>query len=338
VTCTAPPASLGRTVVDLIEQAKQNPLKWLIDDILLEDGVHVLHGHEETFKTILTLQLHEALSKGGRFMLRDLPGGLITGIAELETKNRLFGHRLAKFLPNDPPDSRVLPDQERRRLLAATTAKNKIGVIADWAASEGLQFVSIDSAVKLFPPGCDLNKADLASDVFSQLQRLPTVWIIAHDRKALPGSESKNGNDAIVGSGRFAQDPDVIHQMVRDDKRSPKAVFHWGKMRDGEKHDPMQLFFDKLDYRLYPLHPFLHLLEQRAMLGSELITEAERRYGWKERRAREHLSTLPTLLDASGRPCITETMEGHSKRYQLSSTAVAVQGTGLDDLEIAPES
>jgi hypothetical protein len=338
VTCTASPASLGRTVADLIEQAKQNPLKWLIPDILLEDGVHVLHGHEETFKTILTVQLHEGLSKGGRFLLRDVPGGLTTGIAELETKNRLFAHRLAKFFPNGSPDIRVLPDEERRRLLSATTAKNKIGVIAEWAAREGLQFVSIDSAVKLFPAGCDLNKADLASDVFSQLQKLPTVWIIAHDRKVLPGYEGKNGNAEIVGSGRFAQDPDVIHQMVRNDKRAPMAVFHWGKMRDGEKHDPVTLFFDKLDYRLYPLHPFLHLLEHRAMLGSELVKEAEGRYGWKERRAREHLATLPTLLDASGKPCVAETMEGHSKVYELKSRAVAVQGTGLDGLERVPES
>ena len=81
MTCTATPASTGRTVADLIEQAKRNPLKWLVSDILLEDGVHVLHGPEEAFKTMLTIQLHEALSKGGRFMLRDVPVGLVTGIA-----------------------------------------------------------------------------------------------------------------------------------------------------------------------------------------------------------------------------------------------------------------
>ena len=333
MTCATPHTSPGRTVADLVEQAKRNPLKWLVLDILLEDGTHVLHGHEETFKTMLTLQLHEVLSKGGRFMLRDVPGGLTTGIAELEMKNRQFGQRLARFFPTGAPDIRVLPDSERRRVLAAATAKDRIRVIADWAVSEGLQFVSIDSAVKLFPPGCDLNKADLASDVFSQLQRLPAVWVIAHDRKVLPGYEGKNGNAEIVGSGRFAQDPDVIHQMVREDKRAPTAVFHWGKMRDGEKHDPMPLFFDKLDYRLYPLHPFLHLLEQRAMLGRELVTEAERRYGWKERRARDHLKSLITLLDASGKPCVGENIEGHSKWYELSATAVAVRGPGLDGLE-----
>jgi hypothetical protein len=334
VTCNPPSPNPSRTVADLIEQAKRNPLKWLVPDILLEDGIHVLHGHEETFKTMFTLQFHEVLSRGGRFLLRDVPGGLVTGIAELETKGRLFGHRLAKFFPNGPPDIRVLPESDRRRVLAATTAKDRIRVIADWALIEGLQFVSIDSAVKLFPPGCDLNKADLASDVFSQLQRLPTVWIIAHDRKALPGNEHKNGNAEIVGSGRFAQDPDVVHQMVRDDKRAPKAVFHWGKMRDGEKCDPLPLYFDRFDYRLYPLHPYLHLLEQRAMLGSELVTEAERRYGWKDRRAREDFSTLSWLRDASGKPCVAESMEGHSKVYELRSPAVAVWGQDLEPIDL----
>ena len=107
-------------------------MKWLVPDILLEDGIHVVHGLEETFKTMLTLQLHEKLSKGGRFLLRDMPGGLVTGIAELEMKNRRFGHRLARFFPTSPPDIRVLSVA-----LYASTAKERIGVIAQWAQREG---------------------------------------------------------------------------------------------------------------------------------------------------------------------------------------------------------
>jgi hypothetical protein len=273
----------GSTVADLINQAKQNPITWLVPDIVLEDGVHVLHGAEESFKTMFTLQLHEVLTVGGQFLLREVVGGLRTGIAELEMKNRLFGHRLGKFFPNGAPDIRVLPDPLRRKVLSGRTAKQRIEIIADWAEREELQFVSMDSAVKLFPSGCDPSSPDVASDVFNELQRLPTTWVIAHDRKPLPGLAGKVGNAEIVGSGRFAQDPDVIHQMVRPDQRAPRVEFHWGKMRDGEKFDPLPLYFDRVDYRLYSLHPFLHLLEQRPMLGTELVTEAERRYWWKER-------------------------------------------------------
>jgi hypothetical protein len=324
---SAPPTSVeSSTVSGLIEYAKLNPLKWIVPDIVMEDGVHVLHGHEETFKTMFTLQLHDVLTAGGRFLLRDVKGGLLTGIAELETKNRPFGQRLAKFFPTDPPDIRVLPDSLRRQVLAGRTAEGRIKVIADWAVAEGLQFVSIDSAVKLFPPGCDLNSADIASDVFSQLQRLPTPWIIAHDRKPQPGNLGASGNAEIVGSGRFAQDPDVIHQMVRPDRRAPVCEFHWGKMRDGEKYDPILLYFDRVDFRLYPLHPYLHLLEQQPMLGTELLAEAERRYGWKERRAREYLAELAQLLDSQGGPCVAERQEGHNKRHELTAPAVALEG------------
>ncbi len=331
------------SVSELIAQAKQNPLRWLVPDVLLEDGVHVIHGAEESFKTMLTIQLHEALSLGGTFLLREVQGGYITGIAKLEMKGRQFGHRLGKFFPISAPNIRVLSDNQRLKILSQRTARGRIKIIADWAVAEGLQFISIDSAVKLFPPGCDLSSADAASDVFSQLQRLPAVLIIAHDRKPQPGIVSKAGNAEIVGSGRFAQDPDVIHQMIRPDGRAPRADFHWGKMRAGNKFDPIPLYFDSLDYRLYPLHPYIHLLSKRPMLGTELNVEAERRYGWKERQARKYLANLSAVRDANGAPCIEEKMKGHNKLFTMLAEPIGlleepgelVQGCnnskGLDD-------
>lgn len=314
------------SVQALIEQSRQSPMRWFVPEVVLEDGVHILHGPEESFKTMLTLQLHEALTTGGKFLLRPSVGGLRTGIAELEMKNRLFGHRLGKFFRSDAPNIRVLPDTLRRTVLSGRTARERIEVIASWAETQRLQFVSIDSAVKLFPPGHDLSRADLASEVFNQLQRLPTVWIIAHDRKPLSGMTATSGNAEIVGSGRFAQDPDVIHEMARADRRAPVAVFSWGKMREGEKSDSLPLYFDRADYRLYPLHPYLHLLVQRPMLESELITEAERRYGWKERRAREYLTSLHRLLDADGNPCVGERMRGHNKEFVVIGTPTTLEG------------
>jgi hypothetical protein len=317
------------SVSELIEQSRQHPMRWLVPDVVLEDGVHILHGREESFKTMFTLQLHEALAAGGQFLMRSSVGGLITGIAELEMKNRLFGHRLRKFFHTGAPNIRVLPDALRRTVLSGRTAKERIEVIANWANAEGLQFVSIDSAVKLFPPGHDLSRADLASEVFNQLQRLPTAWIIAHDRKALSGMIAAGGNAEIVGSGRFAQDPDVIHEMARPDQRAPVASFSWGKMREGEKPDSIPLYFDRVNYRLYPLHPHLHLLLQRPMLESELIAEAERRYAWRERRAREHFTTLDRLVDVNGQPCVLAEMDGHSKRFRIRATPTALIGTEI---------
>lgn len=276
------PSTLAGTVSDLIGISRQHPLQWVVPDVPLEDAVHVLHGDEETFKTMLTIQLHEALTVGGVFLGREVKGGLRTGIAELEMKGRIFGDRLRGFFHSGPiPDIRVLPEELRRKVLAGSTARTRIEVIANWSESEGLQFVSIDSASKLFPPGCDPSRADLASEVFSQLQKLPT--------------------------------------LTRPDRRAPLVEFSWGKMRTGEKSDPLTLFFDRVDYRLYPFHPYFHLLSKRPMQGYELVVEAERRYGWKERRAREYLASLCELVNENGDPCVAEQNKGHNKEFRAIS-------------------
>src|ERR1700681_2551477 len=79
-----------RTVAELIAWGKEHPIEWYVPDIILEEGMHILHGLEESYKTMLMLQLHEALTRGGEFLRRKVRGGLRTGIAELEMKARPF--------------------------------------------------------------------------------------------------------------------------------------------------------------------------------------------------------------------------------------------------------
>jgi hypothetical protein len=326
---TNPRPELPSTVAALIEQSRKNPVRWLIPGVLLDGGVHILHGREESFKTMLTLQMHEALSVGGDFLTRHVAGGLRTGIVELETKPKLFGSRLAQFFKDEVPRIEVLPEDLRLAVINGKYAKDRIGVIADWAKRLDVSLVSIDSAVKLFPPNCDLSKPEQASEVFNQLQLLPTLWMLAHDRKSQPGQDKAAGNDEIVGSGRFAQDPDVVHQMTRPDARAPKAIFNWGKVRDGEKHDPLELWFDKVNFRLYPVHPYVHLLRSGPLPEEELVAEAERRYGWKDRRAREYIASLLKLKDADGSAAVRERQDGHKKTLALLSEPAATAPEGV---------
>jgi hypothetical protein len=170
----------------------------------------------------------------------------------------------------------------------------RIKVISDWAQEKELDFVSIDAMAKLFPPGIDVSRQDQVSDIFSQVQLLPTTLILAHDRK--PSHETKgeaaSGNAEIVGSGRMSQEPDVVLQVIRPDKRAPMVKLDCGKMREGVKPEPLELYFDKVDFRLHAIHPFLHLLPSTE---KRLIEEAQRRYGWKERNARNYIKTLIEL-------------------------------------------
>ena len=317
VPCAAAPS----TVAELITWGEQNPIRWYVPDIILEDGVHVLHGLEECYKTMLMLQLHEVLTRGGEFLLRDVAGGLRTGIAELETKARPFSRRLKNFWSENAPNIAVLPEEMRLEVLSAKQPADRIRIIVDWARSEQLQFVSIDSMSKLFPPGYDISRQDLASEVFNQLQRLPTVLILAHNRKPPHDAKAGNnpGNAEIAGSGRMSQDPDAVYQMTRPDNRVPMAEFSWGKSREGEKSDPLPLYFDKVDFRLYPINPLLHLLPR---LQTELVDETKRRYGRHERTAREYLAGLKQLQLADGSPAIHEKPAGHTKIIELVGTPV----------------
>lgn len=317
------------TVANLIEQSRQNPVRWIVNDILIEGGSHVLSGKEETFKTMLTIQLCESLATQEPFLGKLVERPMTTGIVELEEKPRLFGHRLGKFFQNGVPEIHVLPDDLRLSVLNHPKPKDRIGVVADWAESHGLDFVAIDSAVKLFPPGYDLSRPDLASEVFSQLQRLPTSWVLAHFRKSQPGEKALVTNDEIVGSGRFAQDPDMIHHLVRPHARSPMCEFRCGKSREGEKPAPLKLWFDKVDFRLYPINPLVHLLRTGPKLEDELVAEGKRRFGEpcrgkrnrgesrSERWVRERIKELLALTDEEGNPAVETRMKGHEKQIVL---------------------
>src|ERR1035441_790586 len=121
------------TVATLIEEARKNPVRWLIPNVLLEGGTHILHGKEESFKTMLTIQMHEVLTMGGEFLGRSVTGGLKTGIVQLETKPRLFGNRLAQFFRGEVPPIEVLPKKLRLQVLNGKQPKDRICIIADSA-------------------------------------------------------------------------------------------------------------------------------------------------------------------------------------------------------------
>jgi hypothetical protein len=78
-------------------------------------------------------------------------------------------------------------------------------------------------------------------------------------------------------------------------------------MREGLNPSPLELYFDTVDFRLHPVHPFLHLLPTAE---PQLIEEADRRFGWKERNSRK-LKELPGIeskQEAANRPKSFESM------------------------------
>lgn len=325
----------SRTLADLARQAEQFPINWLVPFTLIEGGIHVVYGKEGSFKTTLVMQLLAALSVGGPFLDWKLAGGLRVGFAELEMTEQIFCERALRFLRSaqKSPDIAVLSSDQRRKILGGSTAKDRVRVLWEWVEELNLDVLAVDSAAKLFPPGANPNSQPEVSDVFNQLQNLGcTVVLIAHPRKGDPKVASQ-GNDEIAGSGRFAQDPDIVLEVRRPDKRAPKAVLSWGKNRMDSKPEDLEMFFDCQDFRLYPRHPFLHLLPATR---DQLLAEAEARYGWKRSRADAAIAELKALRGLEDEPLVEEAFENREAVFRLKQCArvgdsgkVAEPGLGL---------
>jgi hypothetical protein len=314
-----------RTLADLARLAEEQPLVWLVPSTIIQGGIHVLFGKEESFKTTLAMQLLEALSVGGRFLDWEVPGGLRVGLAELEMTEVIFKMRAQTFLKptRRPPEIHVLTEDQRRKILDAQAASARVAVIVQWVKELGLHVLVIDSAAKLFPPTANIGSQPVVSDLFSQLQKIGcTIIVIAHPRKrdrAQP-AESHGDNDDIAGSGRFAQDPDIVLEVWRPDRRAPRVVLSWGKNRMDFKPNDLELFFDAVDFRLHARHPFLHLLPASR---EQLIEQAEKRFGWKRATVDEHISTLKELRDKEGNRLVVESRESRQAIFSLAPSVSA---------------
>jgi hypothetical protein len=64
-------------------------------------------------------------------------------------------------------------------------------------------------------------------------------------------------------------------------------------------------------------------LQDGPVSEEDLVAEAEKRYGWKDRRARDYIASLLKLTEADGIAAIREGQQGHKKILTLLSLPVA---------------
>lgn len=304
------------TFADLAREAEENPLEWFMPSPILAGGAHLIYGKEESDKTTLTMQMLEAMNLGGRFLNWELSGGLRVGFVELEMSDLIWRQRVRDFYKpaRQKATIHVPTPAERRAVLDAPTTEAKVRVILEWASHFRLDVLAVDSATKLFPPDANTGSAPVVSDLFSQFQLSGSaVIIIAHPRKSNPQFAERD-NDGIAGSGRFAQEPDVVLQVTRPDKRAPKITLSWGKNRMANKPADVDLYFDRVDFRLYPLHPFLHLLPTTR---EELLELSESRFGWGRSRTDSYIADLKALQSTDRTALVEEVAQGRRTVFRL---------------------
>lgn len=302
-----------RSAKELILYAKENPLEPIIRGLVNKGDILLLHGVEETFKSVLVLQMAEGLALGRPLLQTwDVPKPRRVGVIETEIHEVALGERLEKMFPSEAPENllvmgeKAMPDWRRR------TMDGKFEIIQGWIDEVGIELLMIDTVNDFFRGNDDSSVERHAGKFFDELRNLRVNGriIVRHDRKRrADGEEGSNTNERIRGSGEWKEDPEAILFVERPDHRTHEVNLEVGKLRYGRKRPPISAWFDAKTFRLTPLPPVIAMLAERECSRRDLISGAKERFDLCERKVDEILFSAHEFL--------IERQAGHEKCFSL---------------------
>jgi hypothetical protein len=297
---------------DLIELAKKQPPQPIIKGLMNTGDIVLLHGTEESFKSVFVVQCAEAIATGRPF-LRSWPvcGSRRVGIIETEMHPAGMGERLTKMFPDDQaPEHIYFMGETLLKQWRREDMKGKFRIIEDWTCDEDIQALMIDTANDFFRGQDNASEERDVGEFFDLLRGLHLEGriLVRHDRKRREIDDSSHSNERIRGSAEWKEDPETILYLKRIDKRTNEVQMEVGKLRYGMKPEPSKLWFDAGCFRLTPLPPVIAVLESGLKTRQEIVSECER-FGLKERAVDEQIRTFGG--------CFKMGQSGHEKTYEI---------------------
>ena len=198
---------LAYSAMDLITLAKDKPPVAIIDGLLYEKDILLLHAPEESFKSIFVLQIAEAISLG-RPLLRQWPikTRQRVGIIETEMHPAMLGDRLNKMFPgNDPPDNLLFLSEDPLKEWRRENLEGKFEIIQHWLTGNRIQVLMIDTANDFFRGQENPSDERSVGKFFDLLRNLPlsATVLVRHDRKKKDIDSDSHSNELIRGSARM---------------------------------------------------------------------------------------------------------------------------------------
>lgn len=310
LTRTSQPAGIA----ELIRAAKENPPKPIIEGLLNEHEIAGLHGPPESFKTILCLQLAESLATGQPLLdMWPVPEPKTVYFFETEMSTSALGKRLATmFQGRSIPDRvRFASEEQLRQFKRAANLAAKFPLLKQWIAEAAADVVIIDTCNPFFRGRESPNDETTAGAFFDELEAVgaPTKFFVRHNHK--PRMEDIGmGASRIRGSGQFADVPDLLLELRREDKRTNEAKLDITKFRHGTKPEELTVWFDTGSLRLIALPPVVHLLRDGPLSRSQLLDRLQTRFGIAQRNGDDRISEV--------RGALRETQRAHEKVYELN--------------------
>jgi RecA-family ATPase len=314
-TSSARPSLTG--IAELIREAHEHPPSPVIEGLLNEHEVAGLHGSPESFKTILTLHLAEAIATAQPFLgIWRVPEPRIVYFFETEMSTSALGKRLSAMFQGRTIPERVkfASKEQLRQFKRAAGLAAKFALLREWVAGADAEVVIIDTCNPFFRGKESPNDETTAGEFFDRLEAItaPTKFFVRHNRKPRM-DDYADDSSRIRGSGQFADVPDLLLELRRTDRRTNKAELAVTKFRHGAKSDNVSLWFDSGELRLIALPPVIHLLESGALTRQEMLEGLSTRFGVEQRLG-------DSLIDPQ-RPFLQERQRGHSRVFEIDREA-----------------
>jgi AAA domain len=305
---------------ELIRHAKEHPPEPIIKGLLNKGDILLLHGSEESFKSIFVLQMAESLSVGSDLLRYwKVPNRCRVGVIETEMHQVMMGERLARMFPAaDPPENLQFMGESALRDWRRLGLRPKFEFIQTWIREKCIDVLMIDTANDFFRGSENPSDERCVGQFFDELRNLQVGarMIVRHDRKRNPELDGQGcSSERIRGSAEWKEDPEAIIAVERKDRRTHEVSLEVGKLRYGMKPEPFSLWFDAKTFRLTPLSPVVEILsDYGAHSRQSIVAECQERFGLGERKVAE-------MIDAE-RAFLEETMQGHSKAYAINLNGV----------------
>jgi len=191
---------------ELMQKHFEEP-KYLWDSVLPDAGLAVMAASKASGKTMILLQLADAISKGRNFL--GLPTKLTKALfIELELSERRTQQRLLKM--------GIVPDNMLHFAFRWTPGDEGLKTIADAVKENQYGLVVVDVLQMLWPMDADANSYQDVYSVLSPFRQMANdlgvmIVLVTHRRKA----ETADYLDGVIGSVGIQANSDVIFSLIR---------------------------------------------------------------------------------------------------------------------------
>ena len=318
VSITPPAPPRRPRFADLIRKAQEDRPIPIIDGLLNENQLMLIHGTEECFKSVFVMQIAACLAEGLPLLrLWPIPQPRCVGVLETEMDEGGMGDRAAKmFDGRTPPDNAIFYPNSELKEWRRASMQGKFTRLENWIKEDGLEVLIVDTANDFFRGNADPSVEQCAGGFFDNMRNLPVKAriIVRHDRKSHEDTTDLHSNEKIRGSGEWKEDPETILYMQRVDRRTNQAWLDVGKLRYGMKPEPLNLWFDAGNFLLTPLPPIIALLAEEPLSRSEILTKCKDRFDLGQRKVDEMLKQEGGFVQSFAR--------GHEKVFRINKVSM----------------